>query len=292
MDQALLIDPPPLGDLAFPQLVTPSSSDIPSSHSPDFRMEEEVISNVSIKSPAFMDTAAAGWFAILEAQFHLRKITVASTKYYHVISALPPDVVAKLSPQIHVDKDYEQLKTTVISIYEKTKPELFAKLISETRMTGRPSLYLQELTAIATKVGVGEDLVKHHFTQALPPSIAPVIAAQQDLTLQRLGSLADELMPLVQHGVHQVTRGRPSNPHNSTTSSHSTGNGIPVGVRPFYKDQRPNVCRGHLYFADKSRTCKPWCRWPNKKNVSIQPNSRGSSPARGVSPEPENNPGN
>ena len=58
------------------------------------------------------------------------------------------------------------LKNALIQIHERTKPELFARLISKTRMTGRPSNYLQELMSIADKVGVGEDLVKHQFTSA------------------------------------------------------------------------------------------------------------------------------
>lgn len=38
-------------------------------------------------------------------------------------------------------------------------------------MTGRPSLFLEEVQRIAAKVGVSEDLVKHKFIQALPTSI-------------------------------------------------------------------------------------------------------------------------
>ena len=119
---------------------------------------------------------------------------------------MPPDIVAKLSPSILTAQKYDELKEAVQSSYEKTKPELFSKLISETKMTGRPSAYLHELLAIANKVGVGDDLVRHRFKQSLLSTIAPVVAAQQELSLQQIGKLADELMPLVKTNSYSVNQ--------------------------------------------------------------------------------------
>ena len=64
-------------------------------------------SAVAIKVPEFMETAVSGWFAIIEAQFHLRNVTDQTTKYYHVISRFPPDIVAKLSPSILTAQKYD-----------------------------------------------------------------------------------------------------------------------------------------------------------------------------------------
>ena len=248
---------------------------------------EDVAHAVSIKVPAFMDTAANGWFAIIEAQFNLKNITNASTKFYHVLSNLPPDLIAQLSPTLLSNKSYEDLKEAVINIYEKTKPELFARLMNDTKMTGRPSFYLRELMTTASKVGVGDDLVKHRFIQALPAAISPVIAAQSDLTLDQLGNLSDQLMPILQKDVCNNVDNRNINnvnqsnsfTQNQSNSSNNSGQNLPIGLRPFGNTQRPKVCRGHLYFAETSRTCKPWCKWPNKRNCHMQPNSRSASPA-------------
>lgn len=232
-----------------------------------------------IHMPSFMETAATGWFAIIEAQFKLRSITTSSTKFYHVLSSLPPELVARLPAPILTEAKYEELKEAVINIHEKTKPELFARLINDTKMSGRPSYYLQELNATATKVGVGEDLVRHRFINALPSTISPVIAAQKDLTLQQLGNLADELMPILQNNAFHIADVSNPSPSNKRRVSASSTSGQPMGLKPFNQDQRPKVCRGHIFFGRKSRTCKPWCQWPNKSNCQIQPNSRSSSPA-------------
>ena len=253
--------------------------------------QSDPIQHLSIKIPAFMETAATGWFSIIEAQFHLSKITVEETKYYHVLASLPPTIVANLSPTILENKTYTVLKNAVIASFESTKPELFDKLISKTTMSGRPSVYLQELNATANKIGVGEDLIRHKFIQATPSTISPVLAAQKSLTLQQLGTLADELMPYFgsnnvlniksQNDRHQRTNyNEPSQQENPHLNRPTNQAHCPVGLRPYSESQRPKVCRAHLYFAEKARTCKPWCRWPDKKNCNMQPSSRPSSPAR------------
>ena len=62
---------------------------------------------------------------------------------------------------------------------------------------------------------------------------------------------------------------------------------IPYSVTPFTENQRPKICRFHLYYADQARMCSPWCKWPNRsRNIQMQPSSRPSSPRRSQSPSP------
>ena len=184
-----------------------------------------------IKVPAFMETPVAGWFGILNAQFNLNRITKNKTKFYHALVALPPDTV------------FPALKEAVSSMYERTKPELFERLISKasTSVTGRPSLFLAELRDIVNKVGVGDELVRHKFLQCVDPSIAAVLAAQ-DIPLQQLGRLADELLPFMKKtGAYMVNSERPTPPSIQPASPRppSTTNSVPQGVQPFNDGQRP-----------------------------------------------------
>ena len=253
------------------------------------------VHSVSIKAPAFMEESVNGWFAIMEAQFHLKNLTVSTTKFYTVLAALPPDVVSKLPVKVLEDKDYKELKSAIVSIYEKTKPELLDKLMKICTLSGRPSVYLQELSTIANSINVGDDIVRHKFISALPTSIAPVIASQRELNLNQLGRLADELMPLLnQHSVMAVEkqdefeRSRPprrnnydnfsSHPSSSNNHSSQVSSSIPIGLRPFSSNQKPKVCRTHLYFGSNARYCKPWCKWPNKQGIQMHPSSRPGSP--------------
>ena len=118
---------------------------------------------VTIKAPPFMETAVNGWFQILEAQFNLRNIVNEETKFYHVLANLPPETVSRIPSEIIENRRFTDLKTHVKELFEKTKPELFEKLISATSMTGKPSSFLQEIQLTASKVGVGDDLIRHKF---------------------------------------------------------------------------------------------------------------------------------
>ena len=276
-------------------------------------MEEEPeppigsVMHANVKPPAFMDFAVDGWFAIMDAQFHLARITSTQSKFYHVLAALPPDTVSRLAPDVLSRASFQDLKQAVVCLYAQSKPELFDRLISKTHMTGRPSTFLQELRNTASKVGVSEELVRHKMIKSLPPTVGAVLTAQRDLTLTQLGQLADELVPLMQssclvaqpHSDRQP-RGRSPSPSESRQPRHTSRYqedhtharykprqyspysdqraDVQMGLHPFHDGQRPKVCRAHVYFGVEARTCKPWCQWPDKKHTKMTSSSRSSSP--------------
>lgn len=242
------------------------------------------VSAVSIKAPPFLEASPTAWFCIMEAQFVLSSVTSSSTKFYHILANLPPSIVANLSPTVTASQDYDALKTAVETTFEKSKPELFHRLLGEATITGRPSQRLAEMRRIAGQVGANEDLVRNRFNQILPSSIAPIIAAQTSTPLDDLGRLADELLPLASRcdSVLTVNSGRSNaNRHNSSTNNS-------FGISPFNENQRPKVCRAHIYFGKNARTCRYWCEWPDKQGLNVV-KSRFNSPANSRSNSPTKN---
>ena len=160
----------------------------------------------------------------------------------------------------------------------KRQNQLLDRLMKTTSISGRPSVDLQEMINTASRIGVTDDIIRHKFLQALPSTISPVIASQKELNLSQLGNLADELLPyLSQSPVIAAPQQKPR--HSNVSSAEKTdSNPTPIDVRPFNKDQRPKVCRAHLYFADRARSCKPWRKWPDKTNCQMRPSSRPSTP--------------
>lgn len=248
------------------------------------------VNAVAVKPPQFMESSAAAWFTIMEAQFQLRSITVGETKFFHVLAALPPETVSRLSTLTLSCNQYDTLKSDVLSLYEHSKSQLFEKLISPLSISSKPSLFLEQLSKVASKVGVNDDLVRHRFISALPTSIAPVVASQQDTPLKQLGKLADELLPFCQLQIAQVHSDPPSSGnvtrnhdryharsrspkfHSNASTSYNT-------VTPFYEGQRAKICKGHIFYGDKAKSCRMWCQWPDKSSCKISPPSRSSSPA-------------
>ena len=275
--------------------VTTESNPLVSHRMSNFNAEQTTgVNHIAVKLPLFAEGQASSWFKIVEAQFSIANITQESTKFLHVLSVLPPALVSRLNPTVLDYFSYEQLKTNIVGLCERTKPELFESLIKETSMTGRPSVFLHDILSTAQKLGVGDDLVRHKFIQALPSTVSPVVAAQKDLTLHQLGKLADELVPIISNtsmynvqtsfpptNVTQTegyVRGRTLN-RNSKPFTRSPSRSNTNAMTPFYADQKPKICRFHVYFGQQSRRCTSWCQWPNKAStLQIRPSSRSRSP--------------
>ena len=181
------------------------------------------------------------------------------------------------------------LRDSILSTYEKTKPELLDELMKTTTISGRPSLYLQELATLADRIGASEDIVRHKFLQALPKSISPVIASQKDLSIQQIGKLADELLPFLNTQIMAVKPPASTNAQTDQTDgrlNQTNNNSTKYGLRPYKPDQKQKICRAHLYFAERARNCTSWCRWPNKQNINTRRStSRSVSPARSETSE-------
>ena len=100
---------------------------------------------IQVRLTAFSEASVSVWFAILEAQFELAHITQSNTKFFHALSVLSASLINRLSPDILVNKNYTELKSAVLALVEKTKPELFESLSTADSQTGRPSVCLLKL---------------------------------------------------------------------------------------------------------------------------------------------------
>lgn len=241
------------------------------------------VAPVSVKPAKFDGTAPGAWFAILEAQFVIAGIKNSATKFYTALSHLPPPTVASVSESIITAADYDQLKKAVVSHHESTKPELFDQFLRGSTLSGRPSHHLNEMRRVASKVGVTDEFLRHRFQQALPVNIAPIIASQPSLDLDAVGKLADELMSLfprdnVNAIKNQEHHSQPSIPQKHTNTNHLKPD---LTLTPFSSGQRSKLCRSHIFFAEKARNCRSWCRWPDKRDCKVMQsrnNSRAASP--------------
>ena len=111
------------------------------------------VNAVLVRPPEFSEAAAAVWFRVLETQFKIARITTSGTKFIQATSALPMSVLENIPANVIESENYDELKESVISFHESTKPELFEQLISSKAMTGRPSVYLREIQKVASQVG-------------------------------------------------------------------------------------------------------------------------------------------
>lgn len=249
------------------------------------RREEESISSFKIKPPVFSETSVTTWFRIVEAQFHLANIRSSRTKYFHVMSQIPPEVLDKISQNDLDDEDYDKFKKSVIGTYEKSKIELFNDFLSKQIYGGKPSVYLQDMVRQAGKLNIDNDIVRMQFLKTLPVQVRTVLAAHTSLTLQQLGELANDILVISPQAPVMAVEMSPT--VATVPKKETSQQNFSSSVAPFRPNQRPKVCRGHIYYGPRSRSCKPWCTWPTKTGLNILPNSRPGS--RSSSPTPTEN---
>ena len=237
-----------------------------------------------VKAPVFSHEYVAGWFTIMEAQFKRANIKSQSTKFYHVLSVLPVEAASVISEEVVSQENYDLLKKAVLTHYQQSKTELFEDLISKSPVVGRPSVWLRDLKRKAQCANVSSDLLRHKFLQALPSSVRIVLAGQKDLSLDQLGTLADDLISFVPSQSHNINAINNNNNNGNVIRNRNqedNGNTTHMSVKPFYEGQRPRVCRAHVFYGEKAKTCRNWCQWPDKSKVRISQSrnaSRDNSP--------------
>ena len=241
------------------------------------------IAPVNVKPPPFFTRNPAMWFKSMESQFHLAKIRDPLTKYHYIWAQLPEEIVIKLPCDI--PEVYDDLKHAVLAASEKSQMEKLNEAIGSFHLEvgEKPSQLLSRIQSKITQSGLTNtaDLIALRFTEALPEQMKMVVAAVPG-TASDKAKVADTLTfmcPMSTCNIKYQTQPTTRNVSNKQ-------------VEPFKPNQRPKVCRAHLYYGREARTCRQWCQWPDKSNAKVvkftpqnSPNvSRKSSPTRDKSP--------
>ncbi len=164
---------------------------------------------------------------------------------------------------------------------ERTKPELFNHLLDSVPV-GKPSQYIKDMrrTADSLKLTDCDDLLKHRLISSQPAEVAPVLMSQAaNLTASQLGEFADQMLTL---RPRTVCAAAPSPPSPRRSESAFPPLRRHVGLSPFRPSQRQVICRAHIFYGSRARSCRPWCQWPGHK-----PAVQSSTPQRSRAPSPD-----
>jgi hypothetical protein len=177
------------------------------------------------------------------------------------------------------------LKDAVRSLIEVSKAEIFDSLMRDTPLVGKPSVWIRNLQNQVEGLNISEDMLRHKVLQSLPQTIRIAIASTPDLSLTQIGKLTDELIAYGKsdasiNAVEQDRsrpRGRNDRDHRDrrqeNRSASPAGRATYSSLRPFHEDQRPRVCRAHVWFGNRAKTCTHFCEWPNKNGLTVRERS-------------------
>ncbi|XP_035437084.2 uncharacterized protein LOC126912868 [Spodoptera frugiperda] len=165
-----------------------------------------------LRCPAFTPEEPALWFAQLEGQFILSRITSDSTKFYYVATQLETEYAKQVKDIITQPPEtnkFEKLKSALINRLSASQEKRIQQLLLHEELGDRrPSQFLRHLQGLAGPSG-GSDFVKSVWTSRLPQNIQTVIASQiSELQVEKLAEIADR--------VHEIA---PMTPQVASTSS-------------------------------------------------------------------------
>lgn len=174
--------------------------------------KDEVL-RVGIRVPPFWPEEPALWFAQVESQFVLSKITSDETKFYYLVAQLDHQYAVEVKDIITnppVTGKYEKLKLELIKRLSASQEKRVKQLLMHEELGDRkPSQFLRHLAGLAGP-SVPSDFIVTLWSSRLPQNIQTVIASQMDLHTDKLGDLADK--------VYEIA---PSTPQVASTSAAS-----------------------------------------------------------------------
>ncbi|XP_028158714.1 uncharacterized protein LOC114351635 [Ostrinia furnacalis] len=164
---------------------------------PKSGISSEQVCRVSVKLPPFWTDRPAIWFAQAEAQFHLAGITADSTKFCHVIATIDQRVIGEIEDIVMnppEENKYGKLKEELIRRLSTSEEQRVRRLLSEEELGDRkPSTFLRHLRSLAGSTLKDDNLLRQLWLRRLPNQVQAILAAQADLTLDKLADLADRI---------------------------------------------------------------------------------------------------
>ena len=250
------------------------------------------VHRIAVKMPPFWRDRPGLWFAQLEAQFGLSRITEEQTKFAYVVANLQENMACEVEDIINsppADRPYSTLKTSLIERVSHSEQKRVRQLILEEELGDRkPSQFLRHLRFLAG-TAVQDSLVKTLWLQRLPVHVQEILQTQAELTVDALAATADKILEVQPSNCHRSVnvdevntslnqrleaittqleqlqkevsalrkRSRQSHRsrHRSTSSqyrSKSNDNGT------------PSVCWYHRKFGDKATRCTQPCNYQSK----------------------------
>lgn len=156
-------------------------------------------SATQLRLPAFWAKNPRAWFSQVEAQFHLRRITTQESRYYHVVSALPPEVADELDDVLALpppENAYDHIKEIILARKTASEASRIQQLLTTEELGDRrPSQLLHRMRQLLGERAPDQSLpiLRELFLQRLPQGIRMTLAPATDLPLDRLAEMADRV---------------------------------------------------------------------------------------------------
>lgn len=150
----------------------------------------------SIKLPSFWTSCPDAWFIHAEMQFATKGISVDKTKYEHVITALPQEVILTVLDFIQNPPRsnlYENLKKILVDRHSLSETVKLEKILSDSEMGNRkPSEFYRSLALLAG-TSFSHDLLTKLWLRKLPKGLNVALTGSNHKDTNEMIQLADKI---------------------------------------------------------------------------------------------------
>lgn len=252
-------------------------------------MANNEVGRIQVRIPPFWPEDPEVWFAQVENQFDLAKITTDDTKYSHVAGNLEAryakeirDVLTNPPPT----GKYEKLKAELIRRLSVSQEHRTRQLLEHEEQGDRkPSQFLRHLQHLAG-AAVPETLLRSLWMGRLPRNMQAILATQTKATLEEVAELADAISNTTTPVINEVNRGYDDalktvmseiaqlktqlQNHDSDRRTRSRNRAKTSTSRDRRRSQSErktyDTCWYHFKFGENARKCRPPCDKSNQGN--------------------------
>ena len=134
---------------------------------------------ISVKLPDFILRDPELWLIQARSQFILAGVSKEETRYHHIVSKLPPEVLINcrdLVKEPYQPGSLQRLVDALLSRYSLTNEQRIKEVLDNIRyeVTDKPSNFFRRLISTADDL-ISYDLVLARFKERLPANIAATI---------------------------------------------------------------------------------------------------------------------
>lgn len=186
------------------------------------------LSATTLVLPQFWGSKPELWFQMAEAKFNIAspKVTKEETRFYHVLTVLPPEIATEVSDIItkpHPNAPYTHLKEEIIRRTSLSETQKLKQLLSGEELGSRkPAQLLRHMRSlIGEQQYINEKVLRELFFQQMPASIQPILVSLDNLELGEVANVADKILEATPNAAISATRASLNTigPHTGTTSS-------------------------------------------------------------------------
>lgn len=158
------------------------------------------VNRVAVKLPPFWADKPAVWFAQAEAQFKIAGITSDDTRFNYIVGNLDQRLAGEIEDIMTKPPDqnkYEKIKEELIRRLSISEEQKVRQLISDEELGSRkPSQFLRHLRSLAGAALSDDNILRQLWLRRLPQQVQAILAAQADLSLDKISELADKIIEL------------------------------------------------------------------------------------------------